>query len=167
MADQMHPWQMELGEYIRQGEPDRAKKAELWKTAIGLQQVDGLEVSDYLVDTAKMHIEGAIDTRGARERIESYYEERRERGIIESQSTSPKCNDCTLDCTLEQLSVLRELAMNSRVTQKQLAGLLGVSERTVKTRTVELQSKGLLRREGGRRNGHWVVSESVLGALGL
>lgn len=86
MADQMHPWQMELGEYIRQGEPDRAKKAESWKTAIGLQQVDGLEVSDYLVDTAKMHIEGTIDTRGARERIESYYEERRERGIIESES---------------------------------------------------------------------------------
>lgn len=87
--------------------------------------------------------------------------------IREVQSASLKCNDCTLDCTLEQLSVLRELAMNSRVTQKQLAGLLGVSERTVKTRTVELQSKGLLRREGGRRNGHWVVSESVLGALGL
>ena len=29
-------------EYLRQGEPDKAEKAKIWKTAIGLQQVDGL-----------------------------------------------------------------------------------------------------------------------------
>ena len=80
------PWQLEFGEYIKQGEPARARKAESWQTAIGLQQVDGLEVSDYLIDTAKKHIEGHIDTRQARKRIESYYEERRERGIIESET---------------------------------------------------------------------------------
>lgn len=46
MDDMKKPRQLELGEYIKQGEPDRAHKAESWQTAIGLQQVDGLEVSD-------------------------------------------------------------------------------------------------------------------------
>jgi len=40
-------------EYIRQGEPNKAEKAKVWKTAIGLQQVDGLKPSDYLIATAK------------------------------------------------------------------------------------------------------------------
>ncbi len=56
-APERRPWQLELDEYIRQGEPGRVQKAESWQTAIGLQQVDGLEVSDYLIDTAKLHVE--------------------------------------------------------------------------------------------------------------
>ena len=85
MSDEKKSWQIELGEYIKQGEPGRAQKAESWQTAIGLQQVDGLEVSDYLVTTAKMHVEGDIDMCGARRRIESYYEAQRDRGIVESE----------------------------------------------------------------------------------
>ena len=46
-------WQFELEEYIKQGEPDRAEKSEAWQTAIGLQAVDGLNTSEYLLDTAK------------------------------------------------------------------------------------------------------------------
>lgn len=68
-------WQMELDEYIRQGEPDRAEKSEAWKTAIGLQDVDGLKTSAYLLDTAKEHIEGNIDIATAQKRIESYYKQ--------------------------------------------------------------------------------------------
>ncbi len=45
-------------EYLRQGEPGKAEKAKLWKTAIGLQDVDGLKPSDYLIATARQNIEG-------------------------------------------------------------------------------------------------------------
>ena len=41
--------------------------------------------------------------------------------------------------------------------QKELAGIIGKSERTIKTRTVEMQEKGLIRRENGKRNGRWEV----------
>ncbi len=47
-------------EYLRQGEPNKAEKAKVWKTAIGLQQVDGLKPSDYLIATARQNIEGEI-----------------------------------------------------------------------------------------------------------
>ena len=53
-------WQFELEEYIKQGEPERVEKSEAWQTAIGLQAVDGLKTSEYLLDTAKDHIEGKI-----------------------------------------------------------------------------------------------------------
>ena len=47
-------------QYIRETEPHRREKGEAWQTAIGLQAVDGLKPSDYLVQTAKQHIEGDI-----------------------------------------------------------------------------------------------------------
>ena len=43
-------------EYLRQGEPNKAEKAKVWKTAIGLQQVDGLKPSEYLITIAKQNI---------------------------------------------------------------------------------------------------------------
>jgi fido (protein-threonine AMPylation protein) len=73
------PWQFDLEEYIRQGEAGKAEKSCAWKTAIGLQDVDGLETSAYLLETAKEHIEGYIDINTARKRIDSYYETRTER----------------------------------------------------------------------------------------
>ena len=45
-------------EYLRQGEPSQKESAENWKTAIGLQAVDGLQPSAYLIDVAKRNIEG-------------------------------------------------------------------------------------------------------------
>ena len=353
-------WQLELSEYIRQGEPERAEKSAAWQTAIGLQAVDGLKTSPYLLETAKAHIEGDIDIAGAQQRIESYYKEQTHRqsveaGMIEADIVSAriaellgektfqfspaelqsihkrlfsgvfdhagrlrtynitksewvlggdtvvysswesirdtldydfsqekqfsyeklsvpesirhmakfasgiwqihpfcegntratavfivkylksfgfavnndvfaanswyfrnalvranynnlqkgihatseylekffenlllgtrhelknrylhveykadapiqsaateatKCNNCTLDCTLEELAVLRVIAANPMITQKNLAAAIGKSERTIKTRTVALQEKGYLRRANGKRSGHWEV----------
>lgn len=62
-------------EYLRQGEPDKAEKATVWKTAIGLQQVDGLKPSDYLIATARQHIEGEITIAEVKQRIDAYYEQ--------------------------------------------------------------------------------------------
>ena len=79
-------WELELNEYIRQGEPEKIDKSNAWKTAIGLQDVDGLKTSDYLIETAKEHIEGKISITEADKRIHSYYEERKDRNEIEEDS---------------------------------------------------------------------------------
>ncbi|MBP1672825.1 MAG: cell filamentation protein Fic [Bacteroidetes bacterium] len=62
-------------EYLRQGEPSKAEKAKDWKTAIGLQQIDGLKPSGYLIETAKQNIEGEISIQEVKLRIESYYKQ--------------------------------------------------------------------------------------------
>ena len=63
-------------EYFRESEPDKAHKGYVWSTAIGLQAVDGLKPSKYLIDTAIQNIEGKITMKEAKSLIDSYYEER-------------------------------------------------------------------------------------------
>ena len=63
-------------EYLRESEPDKAHKGYAWSTAIGLQAVDGLKPSKYLIDTAIQNIEGKITMKEAQTLIDSYYEER-------------------------------------------------------------------------------------------
>jgi len=79
-------WQFELEEYIKQGEPERAEKSEAWQTAIGLQAVDGLNTSEYLLDTAKEHIEGKITIDEVQKRIYSYYEQKETRTTTENET---------------------------------------------------------------------------------
>lgn len=79
-------WQFELEEYIKQGEPGQIEKSEAWQTAIGLQAVDGLKTSAYLLDTAKEHIEGKINIDEAQKRIQSYYEQRADRLETENET---------------------------------------------------------------------------------
>jgi fido (protein-threonine AMPylation protein) len=62
-----------LDEYIRQGEPQQQERGKAWQTAIGLQQVDGLNTSPYLLETARRHIEGDITINQAKQLIDSYY----------------------------------------------------------------------------------------------
>ncbi|MBO6074926.1 MAG: Fic family protein, partial [Paludibacteraceae bacterium] len=61
-------------EYIRQGEPGKKERAQIWRTAIGLQQVDGLETSDYLKQVARKHIEGDISLKEVKTLIDTYYQ---------------------------------------------------------------------------------------------
>lgn len=62
--------------YLKESEPDKASKGYAWSTAIGLQAVDGLRPSRYLIDTAIQNIEGKITLKEAQNLINSYYEER-------------------------------------------------------------------------------------------
>lgn len=63
-------------QYLRESEPDKTEKGYAWSTAIGLQAVDGLKPSKYLMDTAIQNIEGKITMKEAQRLIDSYYEER-------------------------------------------------------------------------------------------
>ena len=63
-------------EYMKESEPDKAGKSYVWSTAIGLQAVDGLKTSEYLLHTAIQNIEGNVTFEEAQHLIESYYEER-------------------------------------------------------------------------------------------
>lgn len=63
-------------EYLRESEPDKASKSYAWSTAIGLQAVDGLKPSKYLIDTAVQNIEGKITIKEAQNLIDNYYEKR-------------------------------------------------------------------------------------------
>ncbi|MCM1468707.1 MAG: Fic family protein [Alistipes sp.] len=61
-------------EYIKETEPTKRDKGYAWHTAIGLQAVDGLKTSEYLVHTAVRNIEGDISFEEANALLQTYYE---------------------------------------------------------------------------------------------
>ena len=62
-------------EYIKQTEPEKKDRGYVWHTAIGLQAVDGLTPSKYLVETAIQNIEGVITIDQVQMLLDSYYKE--------------------------------------------------------------------------------------------
>ena len=62
-------------EYSKEKEPAKYYKTYAWRTAIGLQKVDGLEPSEYLIKTAEQSINGYISFDDAHSLITSYYKE--------------------------------------------------------------------------------------------
>ena len=74
---------LDFDAYIRQGEPDKKEKASIWRTAIGLQAVDGLQTSEYLRETALKHIEGEIDIDEARQLIQTYYQSKTQHDVTD------------------------------------------------------------------------------------
>ena len=59
-------------EYMKQSEPNKRDKGYAWHTAIGLQAVDGLKTSKYLIDTAIKNIEGDISIDEAQELLQQH-----------------------------------------------------------------------------------------------
>lgn len=60
---------------MKETEPNKRYKGYAWHTAIGLQAVDGLKTSEYLLHTAIRNIEGEISFEEANTLLQNYYEE--------------------------------------------------------------------------------------------
>ena len=67
---------LNFDEYIRQGDHQKKERAEAWRVAIGLQAVDGLKVSDYLLELARRNIEGEICMEEVDKLLDEYYDEK-------------------------------------------------------------------------------------------
>lgn len=76
----------DFDEYIRQSEPDKQQKGYIWQTAIGLQDVDGLKPSEYLIETAKKNIDGDITLEEANDLIHSYYKSKTARLDVKNRT---------------------------------------------------------------------------------
>ena len=67
---------LNFDEYIRQGEPRKKERAEFWRVAIGLQAVDGLKVSGYLLELARRNIKREITMEEVDKLLDEYYKEK-------------------------------------------------------------------------------------------
>ena len=76
-----------------------------------------------------------------------------------ANNDGPKSQNDTLNCTLDEIALLKFLKDNPNATQTEIAVHIGKSSRTVKRMTPSLIERGLLERENGKRNGKWVVKD--------
>ena len=111
--DKKKDWNLELSEYIKQGEVNKVEKTRNWETAIGLQDVDGLKPSTYLIKTAKEHIEGNIDIEEVKERIDKYYEAQISRKNFEKEKENEEADKVSVRIT----EILSENAFNFSITE--------------------------------------------------
>jgi len=79
----------ELAGYFEAKEPGRRERADAWAMAIGLQKVDGLTPSRYLVSLAKKHIEGRISQKDVHRLLQEYYEAKDERREVNPEEEEP------------------------------------------------------------------------------
>ena len=76
--------------YLKESEPDKLTRGYAWSTAIGLQAVDGLRPSEYLINTAVQNIEGEITLQEAKYLIDNYYQNRPARSDEERTEEADK-----------------------------------------------------------------------------
>jgi len=80
----------DFDKYYEATEPGYRERALGWATAIGLQDVDGLKPSKFLIETAKRNIEGEITAKKARELVDTYYEVKGEHDVPEDAEEADK-----------------------------------------------------------------------------
>lgn len=73
--------------------------------------------------------------------------------VQSATNSDSKCKDYTL----EEQAILNAIRENSTIKQEKIAQIIGKSLRTVKTRMIEMQEKGLISRKNGKRNGEWKI----------
>lgn len=64
-------------EYKNHPDRDVRERANTWGAAIGLQNVDGLSVSEFLIQLARQQIEGKITMDEVTQRINEHYKHRK------------------------------------------------------------------------------------------
>ena len=163
----------DFDEYYEATEPELRERAFGWATAIGLQQVDGLTPSKYLIQTARRNIEGEITCDEARRLVDSYYEtplgHEEPTGHQEADKVSVRMNqlihvpakqggDAVNDVV--NFSVMEERAVklllkDSRLTAARLAEALGVKQRQAQRIIASLKAKAGLKRRGSDKTGEW------------
>ena len=62
-----------FSEYLTSSNPDKRQKAENWRFAIGIQRVDGLSVSPFLVELARKNIEGLMTNEEVKLAVSAHY----------------------------------------------------------------------------------------------
>lgn len=67
-----------FSEYLNDANVEKRERAKLWRASIGLQAVDNLRVSNFLIETARKHIEGLISMDEVHKMIDEYYAQKRE-----------------------------------------------------------------------------------------
>lgn len=64
-------------EYLNNENLEKRERAKLWRTSIGLQAVDNLRVSNFLIETARKHIEGEISMDEVSLLIDEHYKKKK------------------------------------------------------------------------------------------
>ena len=151
--------ELDFDKYYEAGEPEKRERAFAWATAIGLQDVDGLKPSKYLLETAQRNIEGEITADEAVRLIDEYYEkkdkERRDDGIKTVDDVANDVVNGVVKLTAAEEKAVMLILRDSHISAARLAAALGLKPRQGQRIIAALKTKANLKRRGADKNGEW------------
>lgn len=157
----------DYSEYIIQGEPDKGERVRNWMAAIGLQEVDDLKPSQYLLDTVRQNIEGKVTLEEVRRLVDQYYitkeglqqekrtEEAGQESTQEKAGSTQESTQETNKCTQEM--ILDEIRMHPFTTREQLAKIVGITPDGIKKQLEKLKKAKVIAHVGPTKGGHWEI----------
>ena len=148
-------------EYIKQSEPNKREKGYAWHMASGLQAVDGLKPSKYLIDTAIKNIEGDISIDEVQELLNSYYEENPKKDLKDrADIDSAKADIDSAKADIESAEADIESAKADIESEKaDIRNKLLTFSDTISEKTVKQSVKLFLRCEKEEYFGRTIVEE--------
>ena len=84
-----------------------------------------------------------------------------EGGWLTKDDTKDDTKDCIKELSDRQYLMLRFITLDDTITIDEMIQKMKVSPITVKRDLADLQAKGIITREGGRKNGRWVILKSI------
>ena len=75
--------------------------------------------------------------------------------------TKNDTKDCIKELSDRQYLMLRFITLDDTITIDEMIQKMKVSPITVKRDLADLQAKGIIAREGGRKNGRWVIQKQI------
>ena len=167
---------LDFDKYYEAPEPGRRERAYGWATAIGLQDVDGLKPSQYLISLAKENIEGRITIDEVIKRIDEHYEKLKigqEHGTPAAKAIADlhRYDDGVNDgvnrqddgvnggiryaLTETEEKAAKAILRDSHITATVLSIILSVKKRHAERIIASLKKKAGLKRRGADKNGEW------------
>jgi predicted HTH transcriptional regulator len=78
-------------------------------------------------------------------------------GLVENDTISDTINDTTYLLSDNERTVFEEMQAHPKVTANELSEILNINLRNTKKIIEKLKEKGLVKRIGSRKTGHWEV----------
>jgi len=78
-------------------------------------------------------------------------------GLVENDTISDTINDTTNLLSDNERTVFEEMQAHPKVTANELSEILNINLRNTKKIIEKLKEKGLVKRMGSRKTGHWDV----------
>ena len=141
----------DYSEYLIQGEPDKLDRVRNWMAAIGLQDVDGLTPSNYMLETVRRNIEGEITIDEVSRLVDEYYTT--QKNLISTQENERNTQETTAD------RIIEEIRKHPFTTREQLAEVIGITPDGIKKQLDKLKKAGKIRHVGATKKGHWEIIE--------
>lgn len=86
-----------------------------------------------------------------------HIEDKVEKPLVSQSDIKNVQKDVLKELTERQLIILNLIKANVRIKIEDMSRMLKVNEKTIRRDLANLQEKGIIIREGGRKNGHWII----------